>query len=66
MRLVRLIIGVVFKPTWMPQAPKGETVRETVTLMFHAHTWNARCRLVVSLLMFAALLFSIWQVAERF
>ena len=25
MRLVRLIIGV-FKPTWMPQAPKGETV----------------------------------------
>ena len=66
MRLVRLIIGVVFKPTWMPQAPKGETVRETVTLAVRAHTWNARWRSVVCLLMFVALLFTIWQAAERF
>ena len=65
MRLVRLIIGV-FKPTWMPQAPKGETVRETVTLAVCAHTWNARWRSVVCLLMFVALLFAIWQAAERF
>ena len=66
-RPVRLIIGV-FKPTWirrrMLQAPKGETVRETLTLAFRVHTWNPRCRSVVCLLRFVALLFTIWQAAD--
>ena len=70
LRPVRLIIGV-FKPTWIRrrllQAPtKGETVRETVTLAFRVHTWNPRFLSVVCLLMFVALLFTIWQAAERF
>ena len=66
MRLIRLVIGAITKPESMPQAPKGETCRETVALVFDAYTWNARVRSAAYFLGILLGLFSIWQAVERF
>ena len=65
MRLVRLVIGV-FNPSWMPQAPKGETVRETLTLVYAAHVWNARWKICWGLVVVAVTLFGMWQAVVFF
>ena len=45
-RLMRLMIGIAFGPGQMPASPAGETVSDTVELVYDAQVWHERVLLL--------------------
>lgn len=44
--IVRWVIGVV-NPKWMPQAPRGQSIEETLELVWSIFVWRSRLQPVV-------------------
>ena len=57
---IRLMIGIIYGPRRMPVCPAGETVGETVELVYDAQVWHERVLLMRRFAWPIGLLVSAW------